>query len=1060
MAFREFPKDQTLPEIENEVLDFWEAHDTFRKSVAGREGAQPFVFFEGPPTANGRPGAHHVLARTIKDIVCRYKTMTGYQVDRKAGWDTHGLPVEIEVERELDLETKEDIEEYGVCEFTRSCRASVFKYKDEWDALTRRMAYWIDLGDAYITCTNEYVESVWHILRLMWDRGLIYKGHKILPYCPRCGTPLSSHEVAQGYAEAEDPSVFVRMRLKGQPNTSFLVWTTTPWTLISNVALAVAPDESYVRVRQGKEQLILAEALLSVLKGDYEVVERYKGRDLIGRDYEPLYSFVLIGKRGHYVIGADFVTLEDGTGIVHTAPAFGEDDYRAGKEHDLPFVQPVDGAGRFTEEVTPWAGMFIKNADPLILKDLKERGLLYASGKITHTYPFCWRCDSPLVYYARDSWYIRTTAYKDEMIRNNREIDWHPKEIGANRLGDWLENNVDWAISRDRYWGTPLNLWICDGCGQVDSIASIEELTSRAVDGLDEDLDLHKPMVDGIHLTCAKCGGRMTRTPEVIDCWFDTGSMPYAQWHWPFENRDEFESHFPADFIAEGVDQTRGWFYSLLAISTIVSGTSSFKRCVVNDMVLDAEGKKMSKSVGNVVDSFAVMGRDGADALRWYLMSTSPPWVATKFDEEGVKEVAGKLLGTLRNTYGFLSLYANIDGFEPGRHFVPLDRRPVIDRWIASRLASTIAGVVASMDNYDITKAVRRLQAFVIDDLSNWYVRLSRSRFWTGEMGDDKTAAYTTLYEVLETVVRAIAPYAPFLSEAMYRRLTEAVGGGLPESVHLCNFPEADARAIDSELESAMDLARSVVALGRAARNEAGIKVRQPLSRLLLAGVPPMRKAGLEALEALVLTELNVKTMAWAEPDDLATLRAEPVFPKLGPKHGKRVNQVAGAIRALDGDEVGTLAAGGEVTVNVADESATVSKEDVKIVAAAKPGLAVSAEAGLTLALDTELTEELLDEGFAREMINKIQFMRKEAGFEVVDRILVHYEAGPRLKLAVDRHAGRIASETLAEKIAEGAEAGEFQKAWDVNGETATIAVERVGREGSGGTGPAGGGIR
>jgi isoleucyl-tRNA synthetase len=1060
MAFREFPRDQTLPEVEGEVLGFWESHDTFRKSVTGREGATPFVFFEGPPTANGRPGAHHVLARTIKDIVCRYKTMTGYRVDRKAGWDTHGLPVEIEVEKDLDLETKEDIEEYGVCEFTKSCRASVFKYKDEWDELTRRMAYWIDLGDAYITCTNEYVESVWHILRLMWDRDLIYKGHKILPYCPRCGTPLSSHEVAQGYADAEDPSVFVRMRLKGDPDTAFLVWTTTPWTLISNVALAVAPDESYVKVRHGKEQLILAEALLSVLKGDYEVVERYRGGDLIGREYEPLYAFVPIEKPGHYVIGGDFVTLEDGTGIVHIAPAFGEDDYRAGKEHDLPFVQPVDGAGRFTPEVTAWAGMFIKDADPLILKDLEERGLLYASGKITHTYPFCWRCDSPLVYYARDSWYIRTTAYKDEMIRNNRAIDWHPKEIGANRLGDWLENNVDWAISRDRYWGTPLNLWVCEECGDVDSIGSIEELTSRAIDGLEEDLDLHKPMVDGIHLACGKCGGRMTRTPEVIDCWFDTGSMPYAQWHWPFENQEEFESHFPADFIAEGVDQTRGWFYALLAISTIVSGTSSFKRCVVNEMVLDAEGKKMSKSVGNVVDSFAVMGRDGADALRWYLMSTSPPWVATKFDEEGVMEVAGKLFGTLRNTYGFLSLYGNIDGFEAGKHFVPLDRRPAIDRWISSRLASTIEGVVASMDNYDITKAVRKLQAFVIDDLSNWYVRLSRPRFWTGEMDEDKKAAYSTLFEVLETTVRAMAPYAPFLSEAIYRRLGEASGRRGPESVHLSDFPEVDTRTVDADLESAMDLVRTVVALGRAARSGAGIKVRQPLSRLLVAGVPPARRAGLESLSALVLSELNVKRMAWAEADDLATLRAEPVFPKLGPKHGKRVNQVAEAIRALDAEDVGALAAGGEVTVNVADEPATVASEDVKIVAAAKAGLAVAAEAGLTVALDTELTEELLDEGFAREMINKIQFMRKEAGFEVVDRILVHYEAGPRLKLAVDRHVRRIASETLAEKIAEGTAAGEFQKAWDINGETATIAVERVGREGSGGTGPAGGGTR
>jgi isoleucyl-tRNA synthetase len=1049
MKFREFHKDQTLPQIEDEVLAFWEEHGTFQKSVELRADSRRFVFYEGPPTANGHPGAHHVLARTIKDSVCRYKTMRGFLVERKAGWDTHGLPVEIEVEKELGIDGKEDIEDYGVDGFTRSCRASVFRYKDEWDRLTRRMAYWIDLSDPYITCSNDYVESVWHLLKLMWDRGLIYQGHKILPYCPRCGTPLSSHEVAQGYADAEDPSVFVRVKAKDDPGTSFLVWTTTPWTLISNVALAVAPKETYVKVAHGHEQLILAEARLDVLEGEYEIITRYRGEELAGLEYEPLYSFVPTEKRGWYVMVADFVTLDEGTGIVHTAPAFGEDDYRAGTENDLPFIQPVDGAGRFTDDVTPWAGMFIKDADPLIQKDLEDRGLMYRSGTIVHTYPFCWRCDSPLVYYARDSWYLRTTQFKDEMIANNREIEWYPKEIGLNRLGDWLENNVDWAISRDRYWGTPLNIWVCGGCGERNAVGSIEELKSRSVEGLDDGLlDLHKPWVDGVRLKCEKCGGVMARTPEVIDCWFDTGSMPYAQWHWPFENDGQFDTHFPADFIAEGVDQTRGWFYALLAISTIVSGTSSFKRCVVNDMVLDAEGKKMSKSVGNVADSFAVMEREGADALRWYLVSTSPPWVATRFSEDGVKDVASKLFDTLRNTYGFFSLYANIDGYDPPEHSTPLRDRPVIDRWIVSRLNSVLSDVRTGMDSYDITKVVRRIQNFALEDVSNWYVRLCRPRFWKGEMDDDKKAAYSTLYEVLTTTVKAVAPFAPFLADAIHRRLSDG-NGRVPPSVHLCDFPDADDRAIDADLEAAMATARSIVVLGRASRQLSAIKVRQPLSRLSIAGVPQRERDRVETLRDLILSELNIKSMEWADAAQLATLRAAPVFPALGPKHGKDVNQVAEAIRRLPEDQVRALAAGKEVRTDVADTDAVISPSDVRIETEAREGLSVQADGRLTVALDTTITEELRDEGFAREVINKIQFMRKDAGFDVVDRIRVWYEAGPRLQAAVERFASRIAEETLAESISSGTEAGELAREWDVNGERARIAVERVHKGGS-----------
>ena len=1065
MAYREFDKSQTLPQIEENVLTFWEKHDTFKKSVAQRSDSPRFVFYEGPPTANGHPGAHHALARTIKDIVCRYKTMRGFLVERKAGWDTHGLPVEIEVEKSLNIDGKEDIEEYGVGAFTKSCRASVFTYKDEWDRLTRRMGYWIDLSDPYITCTNDYVESVWHILKEMWDRGLIYKGHKILPYCPRCGTPLSSHEVAQGYRDAEDPSVFVRMRAKDDPNTSYLVWTTTPWTLISNVALAVAPDEKYVKVSHGDELLILAEARLPVLDGDYEVVAEYKGSELVGHEYEPLYSFVKTDKKAWYVIPADFVTLDDGTGIVHTAPAFGEDDYRVGVENDLPFIQPVDGQGRFTSEVTPWAGLFIKDADPLIERDLEKRGLMYEKGKIVHTYPFCWRCDSPLVYYARDSWYLRTTDFKDEMLALNREIDWHPREVGLNRLGDWLENNVDWAISRDRYWGTPLNVWVCEGCGEQASVGSVAELKERAVDDVGaEDLDLHKPWIDGVRLKCESCGGEMVRTPEVIDCWFDTGSMPYAQWHYPFEKEEQFETHFPADFIAEGVDQTRGWFYALLAISTIVSGTSSFKRCVVNDMVLDAAGKKMSKSVGNVADSFRIMQSHGADALRWYFVATSPPWVPTRFEEDGVRDVASKLFDTLRNTYSFFSLYANIDGYDPAEHAAKPESLSIIDRWMLSRLNSTLVDVRADMDSYDITKAVRKLQYFVLEDISNWYVRLSRSRFWKGEMDEDKRAAYSTLHCVLTETVQAIAPFAPLLSDAVYRRLAEGGGSGFaavalradgtegfdpdadraPESVHLCNYPEAGEELIDHELERAMSLVRSIVTLGRAARQQSGMKVRQPLSRLMVAGVPEDERARGEELRELVLSELNVKDWEWADAEALAAKKAVPIFPALGPKHGKDVNQVADVIRGLPESDVEQLAAGRSVRVSVSDTDAVIEPSDVKIDVEARQGLAVQAEGGITVALDTELTDELRDEGFAREMINKIQFMRKEAGFEVVDRIRVYYEAGIRLQEAVGRFADKVKAETLAESVEVGPQKGELDRVWDVNGEEARIAVERV----------------
>jgi isoleucyl-tRNA synthetase len=1040
-VFEEIPKGKTVPAIEEEILGFWEENKFFERSMDERRDSPRFVFFEGPPTANGRPGVHHVICRAVKDVFCRYKTMRGFLVERKAGWDTHGLPVEIEVEKKLGISEKKQIEEMGVEAFSAACRDSVFTYEKEWREVTRRIGYWIDMDNPYITLTNEYIESVWWLLRQLWDKNLIYRGHKILPYCPRCGTPLASHEVSQGYRETSDPSVTVKMKLKDSDDTFFLVWTTTPWTLISNVALAVDPDSSYVEVEQDGETFILAKDRVEPILHSASIKREFPGSDLVGKEYTRLFDLVPTDKKAFYVLGGDFVTMDDGTGIVHIAPAFGEDDYNVGARNDLPVIQPVDERGRFTDEVTPWAGMDIKAADPKIIDDLRDRGLLFQVGSVTHSYPFCWRCDSPLIYYARRSWYIKTTEFRDQLVENNNSIDWHPTDIGKNRFGNWLEANVDWALSRDRYWGTPLNVWICSSCHYQHCVGSIQELTEMAVE-LPEKLDLHKYRMDEVKLKCPECGGEMTRTHEVIDAWFDSGSMPYAQWHYPFENKEEFEEQFPADFIAEAVDQTRGWFYSLLTISTLISGISSYKTCIVVEMILDKEGSKMSKSRGNVVDPWESLRREGADCLRWYMISTSPVWVPTRFDPEGVKEVSSKMFDRLKNVYSFFSLYANVDGFDPGRHKSDDANRSELDRWIISRLNTLIKDAREFMDAYDATKTARAIQKFVDDDLSNWYVRRSRDRFWGPEMSEDKISAYQTLHEVLLKTSILIAPIAPFTAELLYQRLTASISER-QDSVHLCDYVEPAEGLIDHELESQMELARRIVYLGRAARNKDGLKVRQPLRDLWVAGLSDDEWKSARRVVELIRDELNVKCMKRSTSfDDLEKRVAVPLLNILGPKYGAKASEVAEAIRNLENDDVRKLKKEGKLEIEAAGGTKVIVSNDIRIESESKEGYSIESDGSLSVALDTRLDDELIDEGFAREMINKIQNMRKTADFNVTDKIRVGYETGERLKAAIENHRDYIAEETLAVSL-EPELFGEA-KEWDINGEKAAIVVERA----------------
>jgi len=1053
VAFKEIKEDFNYPQMEKRILSFWKENEIFEKSLQIRKDAPLFVFYEGPPTANGKPGVHHVISRTIKDLICRYKTMRGFRVERKAGWDTHGLPVEIEVEKELGLKTKQDVERYGIANFNAKCRESVFRYLKDWDELTERIGYWLDLKDAYITYTNEYIESVWWILSEFYKKGLIYKGHKIVPYCPRCGTTLSSHELAQGYEETEDPSVFVKMRLEDEEDTYFLVWTTTPWTLISNVALAVHPEVDYVKIEHKGDKLILAKSLLDkAIHGEYKLLEEFKGKALERKRYVPLFDYAKTDKKkAFYVCLADFVTTEDGTGIVHIAPAFGADDYNLSTVYDLPLVQAVDSSGNFIDEVTPWKGVFVKDADPEILGDLKKRGLLYYSGKYVHTYPFCWRCDAPLIYYARKSWYIKTTAYKDRLVANNNEIRWYPEEIGKGRFGEWLENNVDWALSRERFWGTPLNIWICEKCGEERSVSSIKELKELSKK-IPDNLDLHKPMIDEITFNCPKCNGLMKRTPEVIDCWFDSGSMPYAQFHYPFENKEYLKEMFPAEFISEAVDQTRGWFYSLLAISAFLFDQPAYKNVIVIEFIQDKEGQKMSKSKGNVVDPWDILNRQGADALRWYLIWVSQPWLPTRFDLDAVTEVERKFLSTLRNTYSFFALYYNIDVKLLKPHtreffdlFGGIKKRPEIDRWVISRLNSLIKEVVICLDNYDITRASRKIQEFVIEDLSNWYVRRNRRRFWQSGYSNDKYYAFRTLWEILVSLSKLISPYVPFISEELYQELVRKIDENSPQSVHLENYPEVKEGFIDLKLEERMDKARIIASLARAGRNRAGIKIRQPLERMFILIPPRAKKDELEPILPLISEEINIRNISLVQDElSLVEYKAKPKFESLGPKFGKKSNKVAELISSLNTESLKQVKSQGGISLELEGEKIELSSEDLELEEKEREGLVVESGNGYKVGIVPDISEALRDEGFARELINKIQNMRREAGFQVMDRIKVDIKGTDRIEKAIKAFKDYIKKETLANLISCSGEKGEFSKEWDINGEKTEISIVRI----------------
>jgi len=1038
---------KSLPKREEKILEYWKKHDIFNRSVAERPKDNPFVFYEGPPTANGRPGIHHVIARAVKDTVCRLKTMQGYRVERKAGWDTHGLPVEIEVEKELGLDGKDQVEEYGIAEFNKKCHQSVWTYKQEWDNLTRRMGYWIDLDHPYITYTNEYIETVWWIIKEFWKKGLVYLGFKILPYCPHCETPLSGHEVSQGYQDVKDPSIFVKAKIKGEENSYFLVWTTTPWTLISNVALAFHPDITYVKIKIDDEHLILAEDRLLVIEEEYEIVEKYSGSELEGTEYEPFFSFLDPDKKAYYALNADFVSIAEGTGIVHIAPAFGEDDYKIGQEYDLPVLNPVNKSGKFIDAVTKWAGTFVKDADVDIIVDLKYRGLLYRSEKITHSYPHCWRCLSPLLYYARKSWYIKTTSFKDKLIENNNKINWYPKEVGTGRFGEWLENNVDWSLSRDRFWGTPLPIWRCQECDHQECIGGVEELQQKGQHVPDE-LDLHKPMVDDIELKCKECGSTMKRVPEVIDCWFDSGSMPYAQWHYPFENQKKFNSQFPADFISEGIDQTRGWFYSMLVLGAFLFDQPTYKSCIALGHILDKDGQKMSKSRGNVVNPFEYMEKLGADTLRWYLITVSPPWLPTRFDPEGIADVNRKFFGTLVNTYNFFAMYADIDQFQyQESERIAVKERAEIDRWVSSSLASLTNQVNDYLSRFDLTKVTRAISEFVIDDLSNWYVRRSRRRFWKSEMGDDKLAAFQTLYECLITVSQLMAPIAPFLSEDIYCNLTKNQNDA-PNSVHLCDYPISGSEPLeylDELLEERMNLVRRIVESGRSVRNDTGLRVRQPLSALVIAAPNERRKQLLQGMEHLITEELNVKQIKFvSDEQELLSKKADPVFKSLGPKFGKQAKNVAKRIRELDETDVNRIINDGQSEINIDGQTLTITADDINITTENKAGLAATSDADLTIALETDISKDLLHEGLAREFVNRVQKMRKEAGFEVMDRIHIYADATSEMQSAIKQMQNYIKKETLSLAIYMDEVKGDYTKAWTIDGQTVDIGVARA----------------
>ncbi|MDI3481783.1 MAG: isoleucyl-tRNA synthetase [Tepidanaerobacteraceae bacterium] len=1044
--FKKVEPTMNFVPIEEKILEFWKQNDIFKKSIENRKDAPDYVFYEGPPTANGMPHAGHVLTRVVKDLISRNRTMLGYKVERKAGWDTHGLPVELEVEKQLGISGKPEIEKYGVEAFIKKCKASVFTYEQEWRRMTERVGFWIDMDHPYVTYHNNYIESVWWALKKIWEKGLLYRGHKVVPYCPRCGTSLSSHEVAQGYKDVEDPSVYVKFPVRGEKDTYFLVWTTTPWTLPSNVALAVKDDYTYVKVEHNGEKLILAEARLQVLDGEYTVLEKFPGEKLASMKYEPVFPFFEKEKeRAYYVVTADFVTLEDGSGIVHMAPAFGEDDYRVGQKYGLPVLQPVDAQGKFTAEVRPWAGMFVKDADKSIIKDLRQRNLLYKSQKYLHSYPFCWRCDTPLLYYGRSSWFIKTTAIRDRLLEINKKIGWHPEHIRDGRFGNFLENVIDWCLSRERYWGTPLNIWICSDCGRQHAVGSIKELKEMSKNPIG-DIELHKPYVDEVVLACPDCGGEMRRVPEVIDCWFDSGSMPFAQNHYPFENEDYFKSHFPADFITEAIDQTRGWFYSLLVISTLLFDESPYKNVLVMGHVLDEFGQKMSKHKGNVLDPWKVLNEQGADAMRWYLYVASPPWSPSRFYQDAVSEAQRKFMGTLWNVYSFFVLYANIDGFDPKKYSLSPAERSEMDRWLLSRVNSVNKKVRKEMDELDITGAARSLEDFV-DDLSNWYVRRSRERYWKSGMDSDKIAAYLTLYEALVDFIKLAAPFVPFITEELYQNLVKVPYPEAPESIHLCDYPEVNEALIDKTLEHKMELARKIVELGRAARNKGKIKNRQPLRKMMVQLRNPEDEALLSDLSDVIKEELNIKQIEYIHvAEEYFIYSVKPRFDLLGPKYGRLMSAIAKEIASADAVKlINKARAEGEVVLDVNGEKVIITANELDIRAQDKEGFCAEGEGGYYVVLDTAITHELMLEGIARELTSKIQNMRKEAGFEVEDKIHLYYSGDETIDEVMAKFGAEIQTDTLALSVERTLPPEDgFSRVWDINNHKVNIGVKKA----------------
>jgi len=1041
--FEKAPNTLNFLDRERQIREYWKVNDIFKKSIDNREGGDTFTFYDGPPTANGHPHVGHVLTRSIKDLIPRYQTMKGKHVLRKAGWDTHGLPVELEVEKMLGLDGKEQVEEYGIEPFNKACKESVWKYSTEWREMSEAVAYWADMDNPYITYDNKYIESVWWSLKQIFDKGLLYKGYKVVPYCPRCGTALSSHEVAQGYKSVTEKSAFVRFPVKGRENAYLYAWTTTPWTLPSNVALCVNPDETYAEFEYEGRTIIMGEALIDNVLGEgasgkITNVKTMKGADLVGMEYEPLFAFAKdhVDKPGWRVCADGYVTMSDGTGIVHIAPAFGEDDARVGRDNDLPFLQLVDNAGRMSKE-TPWAGTFVKAADPIILEQLEKDGTLVRAAEFTHDYPFCWRCDTPLLYYARATWFIRMTAVKDQLIANNRSINWIPETIGEGRMGNWLENVMDWGISRERYWGTPLPVWICQDCGKLHCVGSIAELKELGED-VPDDIELHKPYVDQVHLHCPHCGGAMKRTPETVDCWYDSGSMPFAQWHYPFENKEIFESHFPADFISEAVDQTRGWFYTLEAISTLVFGCAPFKNVIVLGHVGDENGVKMSKHKGNVVNPSDVIDVTGADAIRWHFYTFGAPWLPSRFSADLVAENQRKFMGTLWNTYAFFTLYASIDNYDPTTQKAKPEDLSLMDKWLLSKLQTLTKTVDENLAVYKITDSARAIAAFT-DELSNWYVRRCRERFWGKGMEGDKLAAFETLYTTLVTLSKLVAPFTPYLAESMYLNLVVNNVPGAPISVHLCDFPVADMSLVDPELEADMENVIAYVQLGRACRSDANMKVRQPAKVLYIRGEKLSEKTA-----ELIADELNVKEVRFVDDArEFTTYKIKPQLRTLGKKYGKLLKGIGAYLAEVDGNEVvDTFERGEMLKFEIDGNPVELAKEDTLIEPMRKEGFVAQTDRDVTVVLDTTLTPELIEEGFVRELISKIQTMRKEAGFDVTDRIGVCCKAGEKLMCVLTNGCETIKSAVLCVSMNE-CEAPEdcYCKEWSINGEDATISV-------------------